>query len=143
VDRNVYRTLPPDSQPGVAAASGNEPDKPTKLLKYFPAEALALYSALEPASNAAFTGTTLTVMLWISLGLAVTFCGLYLRRFWNITHRRQIAVSIGALILYVAALGGPFATISWYNAGYALFASIAATAFMIFLPSPPAPPAGP
>jgi hypothetical protein len=137
MDRNVR-------QPGPAAAAGGpEPPPQEKLLKFFPAEALALYSALEPLARELGKGrehdTLLRVLLWGALAVAVLFCVMYLRRFWQIETPAQLGISAGSLVLYVAALGGPFGTLGWYSPLMGCAAAVIATSFLIFVKAP-APP---
>lgn len=136
MDRNVYaqRVRLVDG-----ASEITQPKPAEKLLKYFPAEAFALYAALEPACATVFTGNALEWSLWISLALSLILCVLFLKRFWQVTRSSQIAISCVALVVYVAALGGPFATLAWFKAGYALIASIVMTGFIIFMPAPTQP----
>lgn len=134
MDRNVFA----HSGAGVAQAA-EQPKPAEKLVKYFPTEAFALYAALEPLAGTIFNGNTLKVMLWVSLGLATVFCALFLKQFWNIVLKQQIAISCSALVLYVAALGGPFATIDGYKVGYALFAAVVVSAFIVFVKAPTDP----
>lgn len=137
MDRRVYRRR--DSRDTI---HGEEPPPQEKLLKYFPGEALALYFTLDPLVREAFLGDGQKLGLWASLILAVVFCWLFLRRFWNIESQLQLAISSGTLVLYVAAIGGPFATLDSYKPIYGVIAAVVATAFMIFVPSEelPAPP---
>jgi hypothetical protein len=108
MNRNVYKVAPPAAD----AAEPKEPKPSEKLVKYFPAEAFALYSALDPAVRTTFGGVALKIALWASLAIAIVFCVMFLRRFWNVQRRDLVAISCGALVLYVAALGGPFTTTS-------------------------------
>ncbi len=137
MDRNVFaqaRFTATGQADGV-----DQPNPAEKLVKYFPTEAFALYAALEPLCGVTFNGTTFKVTLWISLALALIFCALFLRRFWAIVLKRQIAISCVALVLYVAALGGPFATIDGYKSGYALIAAVLMSAFIVFVKAPADP----
>ncbi len=140
MDRNVLRV----SSAAIGASETGEVTEPPaqeKLLKYFPAEALALYSGLEPLAGgiAKENDDVLRTLLWTALALAVTFCVLFLRQFWNIKRKGQLAISAGSLILYVAALGGPFATIDKYDPLMGVFAAVVATAFLIFVRTPATP----
>lgn len=136
MDRNVHRQFS-----ALDASDAGEPPPQEKLLKYFPAEALALYTALEPLARSIADGNSIMLrwMLWAALTLGVVFCILFLRNFWNITRRSQLAISAGSLILYVAALGGPFDTISWYRPVMGVALAVVATAFLIFVPTPAEP----
>ena len=137
MDRNVY------AEP-VRLADGTtgppaQPKPAEKLVKYFPAEAFALYAALEPACASVFAGRTLSAALWVSLVISVVLCVMVLKRFWKVRRSDQIAISCVALVVYVAALGGPFATLGWWKAGFALIASILVSAFIIFTKAPTRP----
>jgi hypothetical protein len=120
-----------------------EPSPAEKLLKYFPEAALVLYLTLDPiARELGFTTTVaLGLALWVTLGICVVFCWLFLRRFWKVSDR-QAWISIGAFVLYIAAIGGPFGTITGYKPLMGTAAAVIATAFLIFVPSEdiPAPP---
>lgn len=137
MDRNVYaeQVRLVDGQKGPP----EQPKAAEKLVKYFPAEAFALYAALEPACASVFAGRTLSAALWISLALSLALCVMVLQRFWKVRRPDQVAVSCVALVVYVAALGGPFATLSWWKAGFALIASILVSAFIIFTKAPTRP----
>jgi hypothetical protein len=145
VDRNIVTIADPslearERDASVAATprkpSRKQPTPPEKLLKYFPEAALALYVALDPLVREAFDGDAFRVAIWASLGISMLFCWLYLKRIWHVERTLQILVSIGALVLYVAAIGGPFSTISGYKTIYGTIAAIIATAFLLFMPAP-------
>lgn len=137
MDRNVL-ARPRFTATGEPAGD-DQPNPAEKLVKYFPTEAFALYAALEPLCGTVFEGSALKVSLWVSLALALVFCALFLERFWAIVLKRQIAISCAALVLYVAALGGPFATIDGYKVGYALILAVVASAFIVFVKAPTDP----
>jgi hypothetical protein len=134
VRKVVRRTLDGDVK--------TEPNPAEKLLKYFPEAALALYITLDPMVREATHGAALKVFLWGTLAVSVAFCWLYLGKFWNVPANRQRWFSMGALVLYVAAIGGPFLTISGYKTIYGSIAAAITTAFLIFVPSKevPSPP---
>jgi hypothetical protein len=135
VDRNVYQLVvrTPDG-----FQRDQEPGAAEKLVKYFPVEGLALYCILEPTVLAT-AGPSREAFSWAALGVAVLFCALYLHLVWRVTRTSHVLISCTALVLYVAALGGPFATWSFYAPGYAVAAAVAATALMVLVPSPPPP----
>ncbi len=138
MDRNVYRRA-------VRAPDGyqtdQEPPALERLVKYFPVEGLALYCVLEPAVLAV-GGPSEQGLLWAAFGLAVLVSALYLNRAWRVRRLSHQLVTGTALALYVLALGGPFADLPFYEAGYALAAAIGATSLMLFVPSPLAPRSG-
>lgn len=127
----------PAAQPGTRTVL-EEPPAQEKLLKYFPAEALALYSALDPLARG-ISGDEESGLLWVALIIAIIFCVMYLRRFWNIRSNAQLAISSFSLILYVAAFGGPFALLNGYDPLMGVALAVIASAFLIFVPTPKAP----
>lgn len=135
MDRNVYQRVV--RAPG-GFLSDQEPRAAEKLVKYFPIEALALYCILQPAVLA-LAGSSRDGVLWAALGACVLFCAGYLHVAWRVTRTSHVLISCTALVLYVAALGGPFATLALYAPGYAAAAAVAATALMLLVPSPLAP----
>lgn len=139
-ERDVYKV--PSSDEAAVPTPPKEPSPAEKLVKYFPAEALALYAALDPLARTMFD-TDLDdqrAALWVSLGLALVLCIATLRAVWHVQRVDQVAISCGALVLYVASLGGPFALIDDWKPAYALAAGAVATAFLALVPSPTRPP---
>lgn len=141
MDRNVYAHRPVRTldEAGAPPAEPEQPSPAEKLVKYFPAEAFALYAGLEPLADTVLDGDALRWSLWVALVLSLVLCAMFLRRFWNVRQPNQIAISCAALVVYIAALGGPFATIDWWEPGFALAAAVIMTAFIIFVPAPVKP----
>lgn len=141
MDRNVYarRRVRTVDETEISSTEPEQPSPAEKLVKYFPTEAFALYAGLEPLADTLFDGDPLRWSLWLGLLLSLVLCVMFLRRFWNVRRPSQIAISCVALVVYVAALGGPFATISWWQPGFALLAAVIMTAFIIFVPAPTEP----
>lgn len=139
IDRNVYAQPATGS---VAEGVTPEPQQPKpweKLLNYFPAEATALYATLAPLLDSALNGNSLRWALWSALLLSVIFGALFLKKFWHIERTIQIVISSVAFLVYMAALGGPFAQESWYSPIWAVIASVVVSAFIIFAPAPTKP----
>lgn len=137
-DRNVYAI--PATGEGLALETPTQPKPVEKLVKYFPSEALALYTFLDPTCRTIWSEGALAVPLWASLVLSIVFLIMFLRKFWTVT-RSQTAISTTAFVLYIAAVGGPFALLSWWHPGYGILAAGIATTFLVFVkaPVPPAP----
>lgn len=135
MDRNVRKVR------GLTEGTSTEPPPQEKLLKFFPGEALALYLVLEPLAKKINEDNydMLRVWLWSSLGVSAIFCGLFLAKFWKVESPVQLGISIGAFVLYVAAIGGPFETIDAYDSLMGVFAAAVASAFMAFVPAPQQP----
>lgn len=137
MDRNVYAE--PVRLTDGGAGGATQPKPAEKLVKYFPAEAFALYAALEPASATLFQDEVLTWALWISLILSIVLCVMFLKRYWKVRRNDQLVISCVALVVYVAALGGPFVTLAWFKPGFALLATILITSFIVFAKAPTRP----
>ncbi len=137
-DRGVVRYRRTEEGPG--DGTDPEPSPQEKLLKYFPDAALALYIAADPLVRQAASGDALKICLWGALVLCVVFCYLYLDRFWTNVDGRQKAISITALVLYIAAIGGPF-SLTWtgYKTVWASIVALFFTAFMVFTKAPVKP----
>ena len=129
-----------------------DPDsRSERLLKFIPGEAIGLYLFLESAIKAAATppessgsgiisANEKQILLWISLGVALVFNWLYLLRVWKVQRSSQRLISCVALVVYVFAGGGAFATYAWYKPLYGTLALAIAGAFLIFAPEPPGKP---
>jgi hypothetical protein len=95
----------------------------TKLLKYVPLEVLGAYLFLagvvdsnvnQPHNHAWWLGGLLIGVLVVTIPYDIRVLG--------IVRASQIVVSIVGLAAYVFAVGGWFATTSWYHQWYASFA---------------------
>jgi hypothetical protein len=121
-------TLMPALAPAAPAAAGAGPggvpvasadDYLTKLVKYVPIEILGAYLFLagvidSNVSNKHDHAIWLGVLLIGILVLSIP----YDFRVLNVVRWQQIAVSVVAIAVYVFAVGGWFATTTWYHAWY-------------------------
>lgn len=95
-------------------------DYKMKVIKYIPTEIVAAYVMLEgiiKASTQAPTGA-----YWMVFIILLVLTPIYV---WRITEQAdqkpawdQIIVSFFSFIIWVMAIGGPFATLSWYQPIY-------------------------
>jgi hypothetical protein len=86
-----------------------------RLLKYIPAESVALYLTLQGIIlSGAADLPTLNTWLWFILGIGLIGTALYQWRVLKIGKVVQLAVSTAAFV-WVFALGGAFASLSWYE----------------------------
>lgn len=88
----------------------------SRLLKYIPAEVIALYVTLD-----AIIRSSEDISIWIYwsvfvFGVAATY--LYLHRVEKVTKQVQLLISAGAFIVWVFAIGGPFSHLAWYQPIY-------------------------
>lgn len=101
------------------------PDKyKDRLLKYIPAEVIALYITLNGILRSATNDPTFPEQLvaWIIFGVGLFGTWLYLWRVSKVSKTWQYVISIGAFAVWVFALGGPFVYLAWYRPVYgALF----------------------
>jgi hypothetical protein len=98
----------------------SEDDYLTKIVKYVPAEVLAAYLFIAGVIDSNVTGKH-DRAIWLGallIGILVLTIP-YDRVVLNIIRWQQIAVSVVGLAVYVFAVGGWFATTTWYHQWYA------------------------
>lgn len=108
----------PTAPGGMAVPS--EDDYLTKVVKYVPAEVLAAYLFMAGVIDSNVTGKHAHA-IWLG-GLLIGVLVLtipYSFRVLNIVRWSQIIMSIIGIAVYVFALGGWFATTTWYHQWYA------------------------
>jgi len=89
-----------------------------RLLKYIPAEIVALYVfVLGIMQKLSGTGEA-KVIQWIVFAVFCAFTWIYLCRIVKVTKVQQLIISVVAFVVWVFALGGPFALYSCYNPVY-------------------------
>jgi hypothetical protein len=110
-----------------------------KVVKYIPADVIAAWTAVTGLISSA-TGVSSATLLWIAfvVGIVVTAA-------WTIRQTTipklplaitQTAISTGAFIIWVAALGGPFNSLGFWNPAYGSLLLIAYT-LLVALINPP------
>jgi hypothetical protein len=140
----------PAAGPGAVAVPA-EDGYLTKLLKYVPVEVLGTYLFMAGVINANVTSQH-DRRVWLG-GLLIGILVLTIPYDWQvlgIARLTQVGMSVLGVAVYVFALGGWFATTSWYHQWYAslavpLFAYLAAVLKLPALPdeAPAAKPARP
>lgn len=102
-----------------------------RLLKYIPAEIVALYLTLSsillaaagnpaklpgaaPADNQ-LSAATVAGLYWAIFVILLAGTYLYQRYQLKVKKIWQLIISVGAFAVWVFALGGPFALLSWYH----------------------------
>lgn len=110
-----------------------------RLLKYIPAESVALYLTLDGICRSSWAneGDKLWKGLLFSLVVVLAFTPLYLRRVGRVEKRGQIALSSLALVVWVSAIGGWFATLSWWEPAFGSIALVVVTALLPLVEDPP------
>jgi hypothetical protein len=96
--------------------SGQRVDQYTdRLLKYLPAESVALYLTLQGIVLSSGEGGAPYAWLWFVFVVGIIGTPLYLWRIQHVSKIAQLAVSTAAFGVWVFALGGAFASLSWYK----------------------------
>jgi hypothetical protein len=131
-------------------------DTASKIIKYIPAEITAAYVAAE----ASVKSVTSPELEWIIFGILLLFTPFYIWRVATVTISerdtnmqfktvgtgtaatpkmkevvpwKQILIGIGAFILWVFALGGPFAA-TWPTLYHAEYGSVALILYTVLIP---------
>jgi hypothetical protein len=102
----------------------------TQIIKYIPSEAVALYLTLYGIVAAAKTQVPFETILWILFIVGLIATPIYLLRVTKVKDKVQLAISTVAFFIWVFALGGPFATYSWYNTVYGAILIVVYTFFV-------------
>jgi hypothetical protein len=98
------------------AAPPGPDDYMDRLLKYIPAESVALYLTLQGIIlSGAAEASNLNTWLWFILVIGLIGTALYQWRVLKIEKLVQLAVSTTAFGVWVFALGGAFVSLSWYE----------------------------
>ena len=94
-----------------------EPDKYTsRLLKYIPAEVIALYLTLDALIR---TSEQLPISVyWIVFVVCLVLTYFYLHRVEKVDKNIQLLISVVAFCVWVFAIGGPFVYLNWYQPIY-------------------------
>jgi len=103
-----------------------------RVLKYIPADINAAWVTAVGLINSA-EGEPKPLLLWVAFAVGVLLTALWTWRQTSEPHKPpafvQIAVATGAFVVWVIALGGPFATIDGFN--YALVGSLLLIAYTL------------
>jgi hypothetical protein len=89
-----------------------------RLLKYIPAEAVVCYLFVLGVMGKLTGPDETRIFQW---SVFVVFCiltALYLWRMLKVRKIMQLAISVIAFVVWVFALGGPFALLPWYKPVY-------------------------
>ncbi len=130
---------------GPAAPGGvtvpSEDDYLTKVIKYVPVEVLAAYLLMAGVIDSNVTGKhDHAIWLGALLGGVLLLTIPYDRQVLKIVRWSQVAISLVGLAVYVFALGGWFATTTWYHQWYASIVVPVFALLIAILKLPPLPP---
>ena len=88
-----------------------------RLLKYIPGEVVAVYLLVAELLEK-LTGKEQQIIHWLVFAAFCLITWLYLWKKLHVTKVQQLLISLIAFIVWVFALGGPFALYGWYDALY-------------------------
>ena len=120
-----------------------------RVLKCIPVEVVTVYVVLASAAQSAFTDRTLQWWLFLLALGGLIAAPTYARSALAVRRYSQLAMTAAAFVVVVAATGGWFATLDWWNGFFPLLASVlfgSTVAMLGFGPprprpsKPPAPP---
>jgi hypothetical protein len=92
-----------------------------KVIKYIPSDIVGGWVAVTGLISGASNVPT-NLLLWIGFGVGVVLTALWTHKQTSSPNKKiartQILISIGSFIVWVFALGGPFATLEFYRPLY-------------------------
>jgi hypothetical protein len=89
-----------------------------RLFKYIPAELVAGYIFVLGVMKQITDAGELRILQWILFSVFCILTPLYLWRIQKVKKIQQHIISLLSFIVWIFALGGPFALYSWYNPVY-------------------------
>lgn len=108
-----------EAAPGAAPATVDQ--YADRLMKYIPGEVVSLFILLNGlAANAPETIPKVPLQ-WGVFVILLVGTWFYLRRILNVTKWQQLVISTVAFVVWVFFLGGPFASLGWYDQFYGTF----------------------
>jgi hypothetical protein len=116
--KDLQRMNQPGSEARVPAGTATRDGYFDRLFKYIPAELVAGYIFVLGVVKQLTDAGEIRIFQWL---LFIIFClltPLYLWRVQKVLKVQQHIISILSFIVWVFALGGPFALSEWYNPVY-------------------------
>lgn len=105
-------------QAAAAAPSPTEDDYKSRLLKYIPAEIIAVYLTMDGVVKSAAAQLSVAQIEWVIFVILLVATPLYLWRIAGVTKIVQLCVSTISFAVWVFTLGGPFAFTTWYHPAF-------------------------
>jgi hypothetical protein len=139
------RRIETGGRPGAQAPAAHDPpvadDYLGRLVKYVPAEIIALYLTVAGVIPPDATGRPRTTALWVvffaCLALVPVFTWVATTRHGRPPLTAQVVISTLAFPIWVFAIGGPFASLAWYQPWIASVVLAFATTLMGLYQPPP------
>jgi len=116
----------------VAAPTPQVPDEYlSKVLKLIPAEVVSLYIALAGIIVVGGQAVNGEALFWFIFVVCLIGTPLYLMKITKVGDLLQLGISTIAFVVWVFALGGPFATLTWYQP---IYGALLLPIFTFFVP---------
>ncbi len=112
--RDVAERGGPRARAGEAPA-GQADNYLDRVVKYVPADVIAVYLAVDNILKNAGDVDNLETYLWVVFAVLLILTPIYLWRVAQVRKRLQIAISTASFAVWVFALGGPFTYLGWYE----------------------------
>jgi len=116
--KDLQRMNQPGSEARVPAGTATRDGYFDRLFKYIPSELVAGYIFVLGVVNQLIDAGEIRIFQWL---LFIVFCiltPLYLWRVQKVLKVQQHIISLLSFVVWVFALGGPFALSEWYNPVY-------------------------
>jgi len=99
-------------------------DYMSRVLKHIPSEIVMAYIAIDGVMRTSYNPNvwserrTLQTLLWITLATLTVLTPLWLWRVMRVRRPSQLFISTLSVIIWLFALGGPFALLDWYEPAF-------------------------
>ncbi len=113
-DLTLSKAKDTEAATAIQSINVSKDDYFNRLLKYIPAEIVGLYLTLDNIINIQKEGSH-AWMSWFIFAVCLILIPLYLNRVLNVKKKIQILISSLSFVVWVYALGGPFATCGLFN----------------------------
>jgi hypothetical protein len=97
-------------------------DYRSRLVKYIPAEVIAVYVTLAGILAADPDAPQRQALFWVVFIVLLLLTPVYLSRVEGVKKNEQLVISTASFFVWVFAIGGPFAGLAWYDAIYGALA---------------------
>jgi len=99
-------------------------DYMSRVLKHIPSEIVMAYIAIDGVLRTSYNPNvwserqTLQKLLWITLATLTVITPLWLWRVMRVRRLSQLFISTLSVVVWLFALGGPFALLDWYEPAF-------------------------
>lgn len=123
----------PGKSPAAIPAQTTADDYMTRLVKYIPADIIAVYLFINGIISSQAAPNV--ILRWVVFALLLVLTPIYI---WRVTNDRtlppawdQMIVAFFSFAIWVFAIGGPFTTLVWYSP---LYGSILVALYTLVIP---------